>query len=123
MVNISQYTVVLLDDPHQPDVFQLTDDTRGNTYSVTLLVFACFQKRSIICICHFSVIKIIELSQVFFLGIDHGLLCLYTPFPRYTHLKALHSPVCFVNFFVIGPFEPVNHCTRLFKTTHNWIED
>jgi len=32
MVNISQYTVVLLDDPRHPDAFQLTDDTRGNSY-------------------------------------------------------------------------------------------
>ncbi|XP_078358029.1 ras-specific guanine nucleotide-releasing factor RalGPS2-like [Oculina patagonica] len=32
MVNISEYTVVLLDDPRHPDAFQLTDDTRGNSY-------------------------------------------------------------------------------------------
>lgn len=32
MVNISQYTAVLLDDPRHPDAFQLTDDTRGNSY-------------------------------------------------------------------------------------------
>jgi len=35
MVNISQYTVVLLDDPRHPDAFQLTDDTRGKSYSVS----------------------------------------------------------------------------------------
>lgn len=69
MVNISQYTVVLLDDPHHPDVFQLTDDTRGKSYSVKLLVFACFQKRSIIYICNLAsyiFVKIVELPQVFF---------------------------------------------------------
>ena len=49
MVNISQYTVVLLDDPRHPDAFQLTDDTRGKAYSVTLLVFACFQIKSSVC--------------------------------------------------------------------------
>ena len=49
MVNISQYTVVLLDDPHHCDAFQLTDDTRGTeSYSLAFLVFACFQiKRNI----------------------------------------------------------------------------
>ena len=31
MVNISQYTAVLLDDPRHPDAFQLTDDTRGKS--------------------------------------------------------------------------------------------
>ena len=49
MVNISQYTVVLLDDPRHPDAFQLTDDTRGKSYSVTLLVFSCFLFKSSIC--------------------------------------------------------------------------
>ncbi|KAJ7337256.1 RasGEF [Desmophyllum pertusum] len=31
-VNISEYSVVLLDDPRQPDAFQLTDDAKGNSY-------------------------------------------------------------------------------------------
>ena len=54
MVNISQYTVVLLDDPRHPDAFQLTDDTRGKSYLVKLLVFALFQMKSSICFCNFS---------------------------------------------------------------------
>lgn len=29
MVNITDFTVVFLDDPRHPDTFQLTDDTRG----------------------------------------------------------------------------------------------
>lgn len=32
MVNITDCTVVLLDDPRHPDTFQLTDDTRGKFY-------------------------------------------------------------------------------------------
>ena len=46
MVNISQYSVVLLDDPRHPDTFQLTDDTRGEPYSEKLLVLALFQMKS-----------------------------------------------------------------------------
>ena len=42
MVNISQYTVVLLDDPRHPDAFQLTDDTRGKSCSVS----SCLQIKS-----------------------------------------------------------------------------
>ena len=30
MVNITDFTVVLLDDPRHPDAFQLTDGSRGN---------------------------------------------------------------------------------------------
>lgn len=29
MVNISEFSVVLLDDPRHPDTFQLTDDNKG----------------------------------------------------------------------------------------------
>lgn len=36
MVNITDCTVVLLDDPRHPDTFQLTDDTRGNSYKFKL---------------------------------------------------------------------------------------
>ena len=36
MVNITNFTVVLLEDPRHPDTFQLTDDTRGEmTHSAT----------------------------------------------------------------------------------------
>ena len=49
MVNISQYTAVLLDDPRHPDAFQLTDDTRGESFSLTLVVRACFQMKSSMC--------------------------------------------------------------------------
>ena len=28
-MNIADFTVILLDDPRHPDVFQLTDSTRG----------------------------------------------------------------------------------------------
>lgn len=31
-VNISDFSVVLLDDPRHPDTFQLTDDIKGNSY-------------------------------------------------------------------------------------------
>ncbi|XP_067017239.1 ras-specific guanine nucleotide-releasing factor RalGPS2-like [Acropora muricata] len=32
LVNIADFTVLLLDDPRHPDVFQLTDSIRGNSY-------------------------------------------------------------------------------------------
>lgn len=67
MVNISQYTVVLLDDPRHPDAFQLTDDTRGKSYPVTLLVFVCFQLKGNICSCDLSMTRIVGLS----LGYDN----------------------------------------------------
>ena len=38
MVNITDFTVVLLEDPRHPDTFQLTDDTRGKTGSLKALM-------------------------------------------------------------------------------------
>lgn len=43
MVNITNFTVVLLEDPRHQDTFQLTDDTRGkmkHSESVLLVVTA-----------------------------------------------------------------------------------
>ena len=39
MVNITNFTVVLLEDPRHQDTFQLTDDTRGEmTHSESVLL-------------------------------------------------------------------------------------
>lgn len=39
MVNITDFTVVLMEDPRQPYTFQLTDDTRGEmTHSESVLL-------------------------------------------------------------------------------------
>ena len=38
MVNITDFTVVLLEDPRHHDTFQLTDDTRGTTESLKALM-------------------------------------------------------------------------------------
>ena len=39
MVNITNFTVVLLEDPRHQDMFQLTDDTRGEmTHSESVLL-------------------------------------------------------------------------------------
>ena len=44
-MNISDFSVVLLDDPRHPDTFQLTDDIKGTVFAfnVSFLVFGGFK--------------------------------------------------------------------------------
>ena len=44
-VNISDFSVVLLDDPRHPDTFQLTDDIKGTVFAfnVSFLVLGGFK--------------------------------------------------------------------------------
>lgn len=35
-MNISDFSVVLLDDPRHPDTFQLTDDIKGTVFAFTV---------------------------------------------------------------------------------------
>ena len=44
-MNISDFSVVLLDDPRHPDTFQLTDEIKGTVFAfnVSFLVFGGFK--------------------------------------------------------------------------------